>query len=60
MPYSDAQKRATRKYNEKQYDRIELQVYKGEREIIKKRAERLGKSVNKYITDMIREDLKNG
>lgn len=57
MPYTDAQKRATRKYNLKSYDRIEINVYKGEKEKIKKRAEKLGKSVNQYITDMIREDL---
>ncbi|WP_270913840.1 hypothetical protein [Allofournierella sp. CML151] len=57
MPYTDAQKRATAKYNAKAYDRIEIKVKKGQKEIIQKRAELLNKSVNGYITDLIEEDL---
>lgn len=57
MPYTDAQKRATTKYNAKAYDRIEIKVKKGQKEIIQKRAELLNKSVNGYITDLIEEDL---
>lgn len=57
MPYTDAQKRATAKYNAKAYDRIEIKVKKGQKEIIQKRAEQLNKSVNGYITDLIEEDL---
>ena len=57
MPYTDAQKRATTKYNAKAYDRIEIKVKKGQKEIIQKRAEQLNKSVNGYITDLIEEDL---
>ena len=57
MPYTDAQKKATAKYNSKAYDRIEIKVKKGQKEIIQKRAELLNKSVNGYITDLIEEDL---
>ena len=57
MPYTDAQKRATAKYNAKAYDRIEIKVKKGQKEIIQKRAELLNKSVNGYITDLIEENL---
>ena len=57
MPYTDAQKRATAKYNAKAYDRIEIKAKKGQKEIIQKRAELLNKSVNGYITDLIEEDL---
>ena len=57
MPYTDAQKKATAKYNAKAYDRIEIKVKKGQKEIIQKRAELLNKSVNGYITDLIEEDL---
>ena len=45
------------RYNAKAYDQIPLRVKKGEKEIIQKRAEKLGKSVISYITDLIAEDL---
>lgn len=46
------------KYNEKAYDRIALNLYKGEREILKKYAKKKGKSVNQYINDLIVADCK--
>lgn len=51
------QTRATNKYHKKAYDRINLIVKKGEKEIIKTRADQLGKSVNQYISDLIRKDM---
>ena len=57
MPYSDAQKRATAKYNAKAYDRIEVKVKKGQKEIIQKKAESQSKSLNSYIVDLIEQDL---
>lgn len=57
MPYSDAQKRATTKYNAKAYDRIEIKVKKGQKTVIQARAEELNKSVNSYIVDLIEEEL---
>ena len=46
------------KYNIKAYDRVALNLYKGEREIIKNYAEAQGKSVNQYINDLIVADCK--
>ena len=46
------------RYNAKAYDQIPLRVKKGEKEIIQKRAEHLGKSVNGYIVELIEADIK--
>lgn len=46
------------RYIEKVYDRINLLVDKGNKEIIKARAEQLGESVNAYINRLISEDLE--
>lgn len=50
--------RAIEKYKKKTYDRIELLVYKGEKKRIRDFAEQRGKSVNSFITDLIREEMK--
>lgn len=44
------------KYNTKAYDRLAINVYKGERDIIKRYAESKGKSINQYINDLIEKD----
>lgn len=49
---------ASNKYNAKAYDRIALQVKKGQRDIIKAHAERQGLSLNGYINKLIAEDMK--
>lgn len=59
MPYTDAQKRATAKYNAKAYDRIEIKVKKGQKEIIQKHADEQGKSLNSYIVDLIESDMQD-
>lgn len=46
------------RYNAKAYDQIPLRVKKGEKEIIQKRAEQLGKSVNGYIVELIEADIE--
>lgn len=51
--YSDAQKEATARYNKKAYDRIDVIVKKGQRQIIKDFAASQGKSLNKFICDAI-------
>ena len=51
--YSDAQKEATARYNKKTYDRIDVVVPKGQREIIKAFAASQGKSLNRFICDAI-------
>ena len=58
MKYSDAQKEATARYNKKAYDRIDVVVKKGQREIIKAFAASQGKSLNRFICDAIEEQMK--
>ena len=53
MKYSNAQKEATARYNKKAYDRINLVVKKGQRQIIKDFAAGQGKSLNRFICDEI-------
>lgn len=56
--YSDAQKEATARYNKKAYDRIDVVVPKGQREIIKAYAASQGKSLNRFICDAIEYQMK--
>lgn len=53
MRYSDAQKEATARYNKKAYDRIDIVVPKGRRQVIKDFAASQGKSLNRFINDAI-------
>ena len=53
-----AETKAKNKYNAKAYDRIALQVKKGQREVIREYAESRGMSLNGYINTLIREDMK--
>ncbi len=53
MAYSDAQKEATARYNKKAYDRIDVIVHKGQRQVIKDFAASQGKSLNRFIVDAI-------
>ena len=57
MALTDAQKRAVAKYNERAYDRIEVKVYKGQKDKIKAHAESKGMSLNAYINDLIEKDM---
>lgn len=45
-------------YAKETYDRISLTVPKGQKDIIKARADRNGESVNGYINRLIDEDMK--
>ena len=47
------------RYNKKAYEDIRLRVKKGEKEKIQARADKLQKSINGYIVDLIEEDLKS-
>lgn len=51
--YYDSQKEATARYNKKAYDRINVIVRKGQRQIIKDFAASQGKSLNRFICDAI-------
>ena len=53
MGYTEAQKEATARYNKKAYDRIDIIVPKGKREVIKRFAQKQGKSTNRFINDAI-------
>lgn len=55
---TEAQKRATAKYNAKAYERIELRVIKGRKEIISRVAEANGESVNALINRAIDRELE--
>lgn len=55
--YSDAQKEATARYNRKAYDRIDLIVKKGQRQIIKDFAASQGKSLNRFILDAVEAEM---
>ena len=58
MPASKAQQRATNRYIEKAYDRINLTVPKGRKEIIRAFAESHGESVNAFIGRAIDETMQ--
>ena len=58
MKYSDAQKEATARYNRKAYDRINVIVRKGQRQIIKDFAAKQGKSLNRFICDAIEDQMR--
>lgn len=58
VKYSDAQKEATARYNKKAYDRIDVVVKKGQRQVIKDFAASQGKSLNRFICDAIEEQMK--
>jgi len=52
---TEAQKRATAKYNLKKYDRIYIRVLKGQKAEIEAMAAAAGKSINSFIIDKIYE-----
>lgn len=58
MPVSKAQQKAVNKYMAENYDRINLTVPKGRREIIKAHAETQHKSVNGFINEAIDEKIE--
>lgn len=60
MPASKAQQKATNKYIAKAYDRINLTVPKGKKDIIQAHAETNGQSVNGFINEAIDEKMKAG
>ncbi len=57
MKYSDAQKEATARYNKKTYERIDVVVKKGQRQIIKDFAASQGKSLNRFILDAVEKEI---
>ena len=49
----DYQKRAIKKYQNAHYEFIKVRLNKGDKEIVKAKAEAEGKSINAYILDRI-------
>ena len=58
MAISESQRKAVAKYNAANYDRIELRVDKGRKDIIKAHAENRGESVNGFINRAIEEAME--
>ena len=54
---SEAQKRATAKYEKKNYDFIYLRVRKGQSKLIREYAESKGKSLNRLINELIQKEI---
>ena len=57
MANPDAQREATARYNRKTYERLELRVKKGQKAVIERAAKAAGKSVNRYILDLVAREL---
>lgn len=57
MAVSKSQQKAVHKYVKANYDRMELTVPKGRKELIKAHAEAQGQSVNAYINTAIDEKI---
>ncbi len=57
MAYSEAQKKAVKKYNEKSYDEIKLRVKKGNKDIIQKHAELKKETVNGMINRLLENEI---
>ena len=57
--YYDSQKEATMRYNKKAYDRIDVVVKQGQRQIIKDFAASQGKSLNRFILDAVEKEMNN-
>lgn len=55
--YSEAQNKATQRYQKKAYDRLAIRVKKGQAEQIQAHAESLGMSLNSYVNKLIAEDM---
>ena len=58
MAVSKAQQASVNKYVKSNYDRINVTMPKGRKEIIKAHAEAQGKSVNGFINEAIEEKLE--
>lgn len=57
MPVSEAQKRATARFEKQKYDKVLLRLEKGEKDRIKAHAESRAESVNGFIKRAIDEAI---
>lgn len=58
MAYSEAQKRATLKYRDKAYERMEILVKRGMKDELKAHAAKRGFSFNAYVLHLIEKDME--
>ena len=58
MAISEARKRANAKYNAKAYDRIEVKVKKGQKDVITDHAKTKDESLNGFVTRAITETME--
>lgn len=58
MAVSKAQQKAVNKYMREKYDRINLTVRKGKKDLVKAHAESKGESVNTFINRAIDETME--
>jgi predicted HicB family RNase H-like nuclease len=58
MPVSKAQKKATAKYEQQNYDKVLLRLEKGKKDIIKNHTEQSGESLNGFINRAIDETMQ--
>lgn len=58
MATSEAQLKASKKYISEKLDEIRFRVPKGEREILKKHAEMMGESLNKFLYRAVKEAIE--
>ncbi len=60
MPISEARYRANKKYNEKTYERLAIDVKKGERERLKAYADSQGMSLNNFVCSCLSYCIEQG
>ena len=58
MPVSKAQQKSVHKYVKNNYDRLEITVPKGQKDVIKKVASDIGKTLNSYVNEAINEKIQ--
>ena len=57
MPYSEAQKKAVKKYNEKSHDELKVRVKKGSKDIIQRHAISNNETVNGMINRLLENEI---
>ena len=55
MAIRESQRRAVAKYNAANYERIELRVERGQKEVIKQHASKQGETLNRFVNRAISE-----
>ena len=57
MPVSEAQKRATAKYEKERYDKYQMRLMKGKKEVITSHAAKRGESLNGFLNRAVDETM---